>query len=76
MPAGTPRFAYDLFVSYARADDHDGWIGAFVESIKSEHAMFTSTPLCSRGHLVSIPDGRRGQPRPAAGGSTCSGAAA
>jgi hypothetical protein len=41
----TPRFAYDLFVSYAHADDHDGWVTALVESIKAEHAQFTSAPL-------------------------------
>ena len=41
----TPRFAYDLFVSYAHADDHDGWVSALVASIRAEHATFTSTPM-------------------------------
>ena len=45
MSEATPRFAYDLFISYAHADDHDGWIRAFVDAIKAEHATFTSTPL-------------------------------
>jgi hypothetical protein len=45
MSDAAPRFAYDLFVSYAHADDHDGWVCALVESTKAEHATFVSAPL-------------------------------
>lgn len=36
---------YDLFISYAHADDKDGWVTAFVEAIREEHARFTPQPL-------------------------------
>ena len=36
---------YDLFISYARADDHDGWVSGVVAAIQEEHARFTPTPL-------------------------------
>jgi tetratricopeptide (TPR) repeat protein len=44
-PEPTPFVAYDVFVSYAHEDDHDGWVAALVKAIKAEHAMFTPTPL-------------------------------
>ena len=36
---------YDLFVSYAHLDDHDGWVVALIEAIRAEHAKFTPNPL-------------------------------
>jgi len=36
---------FDLFISYAHADNGNGWLTALVEAIKAEHAKFTSTPL-------------------------------
>jgi len=42
----TPSDAeFDLFISYAHADNSDGWLTALVEAIRAEHAKFTSTPL-------------------------------
>src|SRR5262245_58620340 len=32
--------SYDLFVSYAHADDHDGWVRALVESLKETQQRF------------------------------------
>ncbi|HUT33577.1 MAG TPA: toll/interleukin-1 receptor domain-containing protein [Planctomycetota bacterium] len=32
---------FDLFVSYARADDAGGWISGFVEALLAEHRRFT-----------------------------------
>lgn len=32
---------YDFFVSYARADNRDGWISGFVEELLAEHRKFT-----------------------------------
>ena len=32
---------YDFFVSYARADNRDGWISRFVEELLAEHRKFT-----------------------------------
>ncbi len=39
------QFPYDLFISYAHRDDHDGWVESFVRAICDEHARFTPTPL-------------------------------
>jgi tetratricopeptide (TPR) repeat protein len=39
------QFPYDLFVSYAHRDDHDGWVEAFVKAIADQHARFTPAPL-------------------------------
>lgn len=36
---------FDLFISYAHADNEDGWVTALVEAIVAEHARFTPTPL-------------------------------
>lgn len=41
----TQQFPYDLFVSYAHRDDHDGWVEAFVKAIADQHTRFTPTPL-------------------------------
>lgn len=43
--AGLTPGEFDLFVSYTHKDDHDGWIAAFVEAIRAEHARFTNVPL-------------------------------
>jgi hypothetical protein len=43
--AGLTPGEFDLFVSYARQDDHDGWVAAFVDAIRAEHARFTNVPL-------------------------------
>jgi len=32
---------FDLFISYARADNADGWITQFVEQLVGEHERFT-----------------------------------
>src|SRR5262249_38881904 len=32
--------SYDLFVSYAHADDHDGWVRALVETLKETQKRF------------------------------------
>jgi len=39
MPRDTDQ--HDLFVSYSRADDADGWIAAFVAALREEHRRFT-----------------------------------
>jgi tetratricopeptide (TPR) repeat protein len=39
MPRDPDRF--DFFVSYARADNREGWITAFVEHLLAEHNKFT-----------------------------------
>ena len=36
---------YDLFISYAHADDRQGWVTALVAAITQEHARFTARPL-------------------------------
>ena len=36
---------FDLFISYAHADNGNGWLTALVEAIRAEHGRFTSTPL-------------------------------
>src|SRR5258708_7554064 len=36
---------YDLFLSYAHHDDHDGWVAAFVAAIQEEHAKFSALAL-------------------------------
>ncbi len=41
----TQQFPYDIFISYAHRDDHDGWVETFVQAIRDEHARFTPTPL-------------------------------
>jgi tetratricopeptide (TPR) repeat protein len=38
-------FAYELFVSYARRDNLDGWVDRLVDAIREEQAQFTPTPL-------------------------------
>ena len=46
MPgASSSSDTFDLFISYAHKDDHDGWITAFVEVLKREHAEFSPRPL-------------------------------
>ena len=42
-PGGEEDF--DLFVSYAHADDHDGWVTALVEVIRQQHAPILLRPL-------------------------------
>jgi len=39
MPRDADR--YDLFVSYARADDRQGWVSTFLEQLCEEHRRFT-----------------------------------
>jgi hypothetical protein len=39
MPIESDEF--DFFVSYARADDGDGWVTAFVEELVLEHQRFS-----------------------------------
>ncbi len=41
----TQEFPYDVFISYAHRDDHDGWVEKFVAAINEEHARFTPIPL-------------------------------
>ena len=36
---------YDLFVSYAHRDNHDGWVEAFVAAVEAEHARYTPAKL-------------------------------
>ena len=50
MPdADNLRSMYDLFISYAHADDRGddagGWVTAFVDALREEHGRFTSQPL-------------------------------
>ena len=45
MPTPAELRSYDLFVSYAHVDNEDGWVTAFVEAIRQEHAEFTPEPL-------------------------------
>lgn len=39
MPADSDR--YDFFVSYARADNAQGWISGFIEELLAEHRCFS-----------------------------------
>ncbi len=43
--AGLTPGEFDLFVSYAHKDDQSGWVAAFVEAIRAEHARFSNVPL-------------------------------
>src|SRR5207247_6647877 len=43
--AGLTPDEFDLFVSYAHTDDHNGWVSALIEAIRAEHAQFTNVPL-------------------------------
>jgi tetratricopeptide (TPR) repeat protein len=43
--AGLTPDEFDLFVSYAHADDADGWVSALVEAVRAEHREFTNVPL-------------------------------
>jgi tetratricopeptide (TPR) repeat protein/8-oxo-dGTP pyrophosphatase MutT (NUDIX family) len=43
--AGLTPGEFDLFVSYAHRDDHDGWVTALLDAIRAEHAAFTNVPL-------------------------------
>jgi TIR domain len=36
---------FDIFVSYAHRDNHDGWVEAFVAEIQKEHLRFSPKPL-------------------------------
>jgi len=36
---------YDLFISYAHADDHDGFVSQFMEKLCEEHRKFTGRDL-------------------------------
>ncbi len=67
-PVGeTPRrflneLGWDLFVSYAHADDHDGWVTALLSAIRAEHAEFTPAPLrvfFDRDDIPSMDDWQR-----------------
>jgi hypothetical protein len=42
---------YDFFVSYARADNRDGWIERFIEELLAEHCKF-SVLRRSRAHAL------------------------
>ena len=63
----TPRrflnsIGWDLFVSYAHADDHDGWVTELIKAIRAEHAEFTPTPLrvfFDRDDIRSMDDWQR-----------------
>ena len=63
----TPRrflnsLGWDLFVSYAHADDHDGWLTELIKAIRAEHAEFTPTPLrvfFDRDEIRSMDDWQR-----------------
>jgi tetratricopeptide (TPR) repeat protein/8-oxo-dGTP pyrophosphatase MutT (NUDIX family) len=63
----TPRrllssLGWDLFVSYAHADDHDGWVTELITAIRAEHAEFTPTPLrvfFDRDEIRSMDDWQR-----------------
>jgi hypothetical protein len=35
------RFEYDLFVSYARLNNEDGWIKSYVEALAEEFRVYT-----------------------------------
>ena len=35
MSAASPMSEFDAFISYAYADDRDGWVGALVEAIQA-----------------------------------------
>jgi tetratricopeptide (TPR) repeat protein len=45
MSTATKRFEYDVFISYAHKDDHDGWVTALVEAIKVTHLEYETIPL-------------------------------
>jgi len=47
MSSATRQFAHALFVSYAHADDHDGWVAALVEATRARGR--TSTVRFRRG---------------------------
>ena len=53
---------FDFFVSYARADDRDGWISAFVETLVEEHRKFTGgrslTPFFDKQDIHGLDDWR------------------
>jgi len=36
---------YDIFVSYAHADNADGFISAFIDALKKKHEAATSSAL-------------------------------
>jgi predicted negative regulator of RcsB-dependent stress response len=63
----TPRrflnsLGWDLFVSYAHDDDHDGWVTELLKAIRAEHAEFTSAPLrvfFDRDDIRSMDDWQR-----------------
>ncbi len=63
----TPRrllnsLGWDLFVSYAHADDHDGWVTELIKAIRAEHAEFTPAPLrvfFDRDEIRSMDDWQR-----------------
>jgi len=51
--------SHDLFISYAHADDTDGWVTALVEAIRAEYAEFTPRPLAvffDRGDIRTMDD--------------------
>jgi len=35
----------DIFVSYARADNEDGWINGFLKNLQDQHARYSPIPL-------------------------------
>jgi len=43
---------YDLFVSYARADNREGWIDQFLAALKEEHRKFV-------GQVANLPGERQ-----------------
>jgi hypothetical protein len=58
MPRDSDLF--DFFVSYARADNRDGWISGFVEELLAEHRRFsggrTLTPFFDERDIHSLDD--------------------
>ncbi|MGO9465409.1 MAG: tetratricopeptide repeat protein [Isosphaeraceae bacterium] len=59
MRRAIPAPKYDIFVSYAHADDRDGWVAGLVEAIQAEHSRYTPEPLAvffDRDEIRSMDD--------------------
>ena len=61
MPYDTDQF--DFFVSYARKDNVDGWISAFIDELLAEHAKFSGgrmlVPFFDQHDIRVMDDWRR-----------------
>ncbi len=57
MSSSSTRWTHDLFVSYAHKDDRGGFVSAFVEALKAEHARFSPEPLDVFFDVEGIRDG-------------------